>query len=98
VTLESGYNTGYYDFKIDLYDTATGSFLNSSDAFDNKLAYVPLEDATRDVYTNNTTTIVSSTVSVESGGAGSMGFIITLLLVSTIFYRRRLAINTEQRN
>lgn len=81
-TLESGYATGYYDFKIDLYDASTDSFLTSSDNFDSQLAYVPLEDAASDVYVSTTTTVVTSTVSVESGGAGAAEIVTMLLLLT----------------
>lgn len=89
-TLQSGYNTGYYDFKIDMYDAYTGEFLTSSDVFDYQLSQVPLEDETLDRVSNSTTTttITTSTVSVESGGAGTSGLFILILTLGAGLLRR----------
>lgn len=68
--LESGYATGYYDFKVDLFDATTSEFLTSSDDFDSQLSYVPLEDSEADTYVSQGTGTSVVSVSVESGGAG----------------------------
>ena len=90
-TLQSGYATGYYDFKVDIFDSASGTFLTSSDAFDSQLSYVPLEDVSADTTPTTTTTVITSTVSVESGGAGSMFGILGLLGLALLFRRERQA-------
>ena len=87
-TLESGYATGYYDFKIDIYDAQSFSLLTTSSEFDGQLAYVPLEDIAADTVATAPPVIVS-TVSVESGGAGSMFGMAGLLLTTLLFRRQR---------
>ena len=88
-TLESGYATGYYDFKIDIFDSITEELLTSSDAFDGELSLVPLEDIPSDTVTSTPPPVVTSTVIIESGGAGSMFGMIGLLLMTLLFKTRR---------
>jgi len=88
-TLESGYNTGYYDFKIEIYDSVTDAYLISSEGFDYELSQVPLEDMTADQQPAVVTIITSSTTSIESGGAGSMEWLLSLMLLISVAYRYR---------
>ena len=91
-TLQSGYDTGYYDFKIDMFDAYTGDYLVSSDLFDYQLYQVPLEDEVSDRVNNTgTVTLVTSTVSVESGGAGSGGLFLLMLTMFAGLLRRLTA-------
>ena len=84
-TLQSGYTTGYYDFKIDIFDSVTTQLLTSSDAFDGELSLVPLEDVPSDTVASTPPPVVTSTVVIESGGAGSMFGVIGLLLMTLLF-------------
>lgn len=88
-TLQSGYSTGYYDFKIDIFDSVTEQLLTSSDAFDGELSLVPLEDVPSDTVASTPPPVVTSTVVVESGGAGSMFGVIGLLLMTMLYKTRR---------
>ena len=89
-TLESGYNRGYYNFSIELYDAYTDYFLTSSASLNYQLSEVPLEDALSDVQTNIATIPVTNSgttsISYGEGGGGSMGL---LVLVLPLLLRRR---------
>ena len=68
--LVSGYPKGDYDLLIELYDAYDGSFLASMGPEDtSELSYLPLEDSTRD-------SAGDSQVVVNSGGGGSLGWLL----------------------
>jgi hypothetical protein len=76
--LISGYPTGSYDILIELYDADTNAFLASigpDEAAD--LSLLPLEDSTRDSPSAGTTQVV-----VNSGGGGSLGWLLLLGLLA----------------
>ncbi len=74
--LVSGYPTGEYDILIELYDAYDGSFLASIGPEDtSELSYLPLEDSTRDS-TGDTQVVVNS------GGGGSLGWLLLLGLLA----------------
>jgi len=83
---ESGYNTGYYDFRIELYDANTFELLTTTEGQSGQLTDVPLEDAASDkqVSTGTGNNGGGTTVNQGSGGAGSFGFIILLIFLSVI--------------
>ena len=75
--LVSGYPTGEYDILIELYDAYDSSFLTSYGPSDtSELAYLPLEDSTRDSG-GGTTQVV-----VNSGGGGALGFLLLFALLA----------------
>ena len=80
--LESGYATGYYDFRVDLYESDTGALVASTSSVNVDLSDVPLEDASRDTTSsnNNTGSGGGGSVSSGSGGGGSMGWLLLTLL------------------
>ena len=93
---ENGYSTGYYNFRIELYDAETFSLLATSEAQDYSLGDVPLESANFDLQPNSggntgtgSNTGSRTSVSHESGG-GSFGFALILLMAAASF-RKRLA-------
>ena len=74
--LVSGYPTGEYDILIELYDAYDGSFLASIGPEDtSELSYLPLEDSTRDTAGN-------TQVVVNSGGGGSLGWLLLFGLLA----------------
>ena len=84
--LVSGYPTGSYDILIELFDTWDGSFVADIGPADTpELAYLPLEDADRD-----TPVVQRTTVIVNEGGGGSLGWL-ALLGLALIGARRRQA-------
>jgi len=88
--LETGYQTGLYDFRVDIFDSYSSNFLTSTESLSYELSDVPLEDAVADARRNssaNTAIIVASSDSIESGGAGSSG-VVALLLMMSIYLRR----------
>ena len=80
--MESGYSTGYYDFRIEIYDAYSFEMLTTSAGQSYQLSDVPLEDADSDIQI-----ITSTTVNHGSGGAGSISLVLTMLLLS-VSYRR----------
>ncbi len=73
--LVSGYPPGSYDILIELFDAWDDSFVAWFGPEDtSELAFLPLEDATRDVA--DTTDVIV----VNRGGGGSMGLVSILLL------------------
>ena len=76
--LVSGYPTGSYDILIELFDAYDDAYLASIGPEDtSELAYLPLEDSTRDV-----ATIGSPQVVVNSGGGGSLSWLLLLGLLA----------------
>jgi hypothetical protein len=84
--LVSGYPTGSYDLLIELFDGYNDDFLASYGPVDtSELAFLPLEDANRDVpYVPPPTTVVIH----EHGG--SLGWL-SLLALFALFFVRRIA-------
>ena len=82
--LVSGYPTGSYDLLIELFDGYNDNFLASYGPVDtSELAFLPLEDANRDVpYVPPPTTVV-----VHEHG-GSLGWPSLLALFALLFARR----------
>jgi hypothetical protein len=82
--LVSGYPTGSYDLLIELFDGYNDDFLASYGPVDtSELAFLPLEDANRDVpYIPPPTTVV-----VHEHG-GSLGWLSLLALFALLFIRR----------
>jgi hypothetical protein len=76
--LVSGYPTGSYDLLIELFDGYNDDFLASYGPVDtSELAFIPLEDANRDVpYVPPPTTVI-----VHDGG-GSLGWLSLLALLA----------------
>ena len=85
--LVSGYPTGSYDLLIELFDGYNDDFLASYGPVDtSELAFLPLEDANRDVpYVPPPTTVV-----VHEHG-GSLGWLSLLSLLALLFVRRIVA-------
>jgi hypothetical protein len=85
--LVSGYPTGSYDLLIELFDGYNDDFLASYGPVDtSELAFLPLEDANRDVpYVPPPTTVV-----VHEHG-GSLGWQSLLALFALFFVRRIVA-------
>ena len=85
--LLSGYPTGSYDLLIELFDGYNDDFLASYGPVDtSELAFLPLEDANRDVpYIPPPTTVV-----VHEHG-GSLGWLSLLSLLALLFVRRIVA-------
>jgi len=76
--LVSGYQTGSYDILIELFDAYDGAYLASIGPDDtSELAYLPLEDSTRDVASTGTPQVV-----VNSGGGGSLSWLLLLGLLA----------------
>lgn len=76
--LVSGYPTGNYDILIELYDAWDNTFLASYGPEDtSELSLLPLEDSTRDARSGGQTQVV-----VNSGGGGSVGWLLLLGLLA----------------
>ncbi len=83
--LVSGYPPGSYDILIELFDAWDDSFLAWFGPEDtSELAFLPLEDATRDVA--ETTDVIV----VNRGGGGSMSLVLILLLSLAAIAKVRL--------
>ncbi len=83
--LLSGYPSGSYDILIELFDTYDGSFVAWIGPDESpELAFLPLEDADRDV-----AEIPEVIVVHERGGGGSTGAGFILLLALAALVRRR---------
>ena len=83
--LISGYPAGSYDILIELFDTWDGSFVADIGPADtSELAYLPLEDADRD-----TPVVQGTTVIVNEGGGGSLGWLALLGLALIAAARRQ---------
>jgi hypothetical protein len=69
----SGYPTSFYDVQIDLYDSASDLLVASAGSERSALAFIPLEDQSRDVRVNPPVGGGGgSASSSESGGGGSL--------------------------
>lgn len=91
--LVSGYPTGSYDLLIELFDGYNDEFLASFGPVDtSELAFLPLEDANRDVpFVPPSTTVI-----VEDNG-GSMSWIMLLVLaLGTLLLRKLRQERTQQ--
>jgi hypothetical protein len=76
--LVSGYPTGSYDILIELFDAYDDAYLASFGPEDtSELAYLPLEDSTRDVASTGAPQVV-----VNSGGGGSLSWLLLLGLLA----------------
>ncbi len=83
--LVSGYPPGSYDILIELFDAWDDSFLAWYGPEDtSELAFLPLEDATRDVADTTDVIVVNRT------GGGSTGLVFTLLLLLAAFAKSRV--------
>jgi len=79
--LVSGYPTGNYDILIELFDAYDGTYLASFGPDEtSELAYLPLEDSTRDAVSSGHTHIVTS-----GGGSLSWFLLLGLLAVRMTF-------------
>lgn len=83
--LVSGYPTGSYDLLIELFDGYNDAFLASYGPVDtSELAFLPLEDANRDV--PYVPPPPSTTVVVHDGG-GSLSWFVLLMFLATLLLR-----------
>ena len=74
--------TGSYDILIELFDAYDNSFLAYIGPDDtSELAFLPLEDADRDVAD------VPEVIVVNHGGGGSLGYLFILALAPTVLWR-----------
>ena len=82
--LLSGYPTGSYDILIELFDAYDDSFLAWIGPDEtSELAFLPLEDADRDLAQ------VPEVIVVNRGGGGSLGWTLILILGSVAALRNR---------
>lgn len=82
--LVSGYPTGDYDILIELYDTFDGYLVATFGPEDSsELSLLPLEDFTYDAPVGTTTQVV-----VNSGGGGSLSWLLLLGLAAFAVCRR----------
>lgn len=82
--LVEGYPTGNYDILIELYDTYDNAFVASFGPEDtSELAILPLEDVGRDAPAGTTQIVVNS------GGGGSLSWLLLLGLVGASALRHR---------
>ncbi|MCP3673239.1 MAG: hypothetical protein GY829_02030 [Gammaproteobacteria bacterium] len=90
---QNGYSTGYYDFRVEIYDTYTDELLTTTVESSYQLSEVPLEDVGLDMQSNGSSVGSGSgetgTISVGSGGAGSMGLLTLLLMVGFLSKKKR---------
>ncbi|PCJ49719.1 MAG: hypothetical protein COA74_04505 [Gammaproteobacteria bacterium] len=92
---ESGYSTGYYDFRVELYDADSFELVATSEDYDYALAEVPLEDAVADTQstggnnTGNNSAGGATSTSYGSGGSGSFGLVMLLLVAASALTRTR---------
>ena len=83
--LVSGYPSGSYDLLIELFDAYDDSFLAWFGPEDTpELAFLPLEDAGRDVAASTDVTVINN-----HRGGGSMTLAFTLLLSLTALAKAR---------
>lgn len=89
VEWRSGYPTAFYDFQIDLYDTATGQLAASAGSERLALAQVPLEDQSRDQYVSPPAPGSGGSTSSREGGGGALGLGSALGLLTLLGLRSR---------
>lgn len=84
--LLAGYPTGSYDILIELFDAFDDSFLAYFGPDDtSELAFLPIEDADRDV------AVIPEVIIVEQHGGGALDWLLMLALGLAVFGRHRLA-------
>jgi hypothetical protein len=91
--LETGYSTGYYDFRVEIYDADSFVLVATSEGQDYELGAVPLEDASLDASANTGGTPnggSSTSTSQGSGGGGSFGYALILLILAYSIRRTTL--------
>ncbi len=90
-TLDTGYQTGYYDHYIEIYDAYTHDYLTGFGPEDSHVLHgLPIESTSYDYYHSG----ISTSVSLRFSGAGSLDIISSLLLTLfavTAANRRRRA-------
>ena len=89
VEWRSGYPTAFYDFQIDLYDTASGQLAASAGSERLALAQVPLEDRSRDQYVSAPAPGSGGNTSSREGGGGALGLGSVLGLLALMGLRSR---------
>jgi len=89
VEWRSGYPTAFYDFQIDLHDTATGLLAASAGSERLALAQVPLEDRSRDQYVSPPAPGSGGSTSSREGGGGALGLGSALGLLMLLGLRSR---------
>lgn len=86
--LGDGFPPGYYDIKVDLYDTYTGHFLGNYGPYeDGSLSALPLEDSYYDDLYDGVIYPIETEV-VVSRHAGSLTWVLVLLIPLVIAVRR----------
>ncbi len=92
-TWQAGYATSLYDFKIELYDSATNEFLASASNDFGPLVDVPLEDAGKDQTSGGSGSGGSGSSgnpsTTSSGSGGGSWNILGLLILAAAAWRRR---------
>ncbi len=90
---QSGYATAYYDFKIELYDSATNEFLATASNDFGPLVDVPLEDAGKDTQSGGTggsgSGSTGSATTTSSGSGGGSWNLIGLFILATLGWLRK---------
>lgn len=88
---QSGYATSYYDFKIEIYDSATNEFLAEASHEFGPLVDVPLEDAGKDTVSGGSGSGGSSgnPVTTSSGSGGGSWNLLGLILLGLAGLARR---------
>ncbi|MCP4414085.1 MAG: hypothetical protein GY808_16110 [Gammaproteobacteria bacterium] len=82
IVWENGYNTGYYDIRVELYDATTFDLLATSVELDNKLFAIPLEGTSYDGQLSGSNSgIRSSSSSYISSGSMELALLGLLLLL-----------------
>lgn len=88
---QAGYATSYYDFKIEIYDSATNEFLATASNDFGPLVDVPLEDAGKDTSAGTGSGSSSGNPSTTSSGSGggSWNFLGLMFLAAAAWWRRK---------
>jgi hypothetical protein len=86
--LAEGFEPGYYDIKIELYDAYTDAFILDYGPYqDTSLSALPLEDSYHDDMYYDTGSYTETQVIIDSTGHGAFGF--WLLIVPFLFLFRK---------